>query len=68
MEREFKEAMLRKFAEDDKLEQLAQQKRRMKEIEHKREVERLWQEKVEQYHAEKQRELEEFRRKQEEEK
>lgn len=34
--------MLDKFAEDDKLEQLNQQKRRMKELEHKKEVERLW--------------------------
>jgi hypothetical protein len=30
--------MLRKFAEQDKLEQMAQQKRRLKEQEHKREV------------------------------
>ena len=30
--------MLDKFAKEDKLEQLAQQKRRMKEQEHKREI------------------------------
>jgi hypothetical protein len=30
--------MLQKFAEQDKLEQLAQQKKRLKEQEHKREV------------------------------
>ena len=37
-EEEYKTAMLKKFAEDEKLEQLHQQKRRMKELEHKREV------------------------------
>lgn len=41
--------MLEKFAEEDRLEQLAQHKRRLKEQEHKREVERLWQEKLEKY-------------------
>ena len=30
--------MIKKFAEDDKLEQLGQQKRRVKEIEHKKEA------------------------------
>lgn len=30
--------MMERFAEEDKLEQMAQQKRRMKEIEHKKEV------------------------------
>lgn len=30
--------MLEKFAEDDKLEQMNQQKRRMRELEHKKEV------------------------------
>ncbi len=34
--------MMNKFAKEDKLEQLAQQKRRMKELEHKREIEKLW--------------------------
>lgn len=33
--------MLRKFAEDDRLEQMNAQKRRMKQLEHKRAVERL---------------------------
>ena len=30
--------MMERFAQEDKLEQMAQQKRRMKEIEHKKEV------------------------------
>lgn len=47
MEEQFRRTMLEKFANDDKLEQLAQQKRRLKEQEHKREVERLWLEKLE---------------------
>lgn len=38
MEKEFRTRMLDKFANDDKLEQLAQNKRRMKEVEHKKEV------------------------------
>jgi hypothetical protein len=33
---------MEKFAEYEKLEQMNQQKRRMKELDHKREVERLW--------------------------
>lgn len=38
METEFRAKMLEKFAKEDRLEQLAQQKRRMKEQEHKREI------------------------------
>jgi hypothetical protein len=53
METEFRRNMLEKFAREDKLEQLAQQKRRMKEVEHKREIERLWQEKLNAYRLEK---------------
>lgn len=56
IEDEFKEQMLKKFAEDDRIEQMNAQKRRMKELEHKKEVERLWQEKLEMY--KKQREME----------
>lgn len=52
--------MLEKFAREDKLEQLAQQKRRMKELEHKKEVERMWLERLSAYRAEKEREQEEF--------
>lgn len=49
MEVEFRVNMMNKFAKEDKLEQLAQQKRRMKEHEHKREVEGLWLEKLNAY-------------------
>merc|ERR1711959_640155 len=46
---EFRQAMLAKFAEEDRLEQLSAQRRRMKQLEHKREVERLLQERREAY-------------------
>ena len=46
MEEEFKIKMAEKFAEDERLEQMNAQKRRMREQEHKREIERLWQEKL----------------------
>jgi hypothetical protein len=40
-EREFRQAMLEKFARDDRLEQMSAQKRRMRGLEHGREVEDL---------------------------
>ena len=40
---------MEKFAADDKLDQLNAQKRRMKELEHKKEIERLWQARLQQY-------------------
>ena len=43
------------------------QKRRMRELEHKREIERLWQEKLAIYRAQRDMELEERRAKEEEE-
>jgi hypothetical protein len=43
------------------------QKRRMRELEHKREIERLWQEKLEVYRAQREIELEEKRLKEEDE-
>ena len=46
MEEEFKKKLMEKFAEDERLEQMNAQRRRMRELEHKREVERLWQEKL----------------------
>lgn len=46
LEEDFKQKLLAKFAEDERLEQMAQQKRRMRELEHRREVERLWQDKL----------------------
>lgn len=41
--------MMEKFAEDDRIDQMNAQKRRMKELEHKREVERLWNDKLQLY-------------------
>jgi hypothetical protein len=55
MEMEFRRNMMDKFSKEDKLEQLAQQKRRMKEQEHKREIERLWQERLLAFRIEKER-------------
>ena len=46
MEDEFKRKLMDKFAEDERLEQMNAQRRRMRELEHKREVVRLWQEKL----------------------
>eukprot|EP00842_Homolaphlyctis_polyrhiza_P001011 jgi/Hompol1/1910/HPOL_000225-RA len=40
-EEEFRQKMMAKFAEDDRLDQVNQQKRRMKQIEHKRAVDAL---------------------------
>ena len=59
MEEEFKMKLLQKFAEDERLEQMNAQKRRMRELEHKREIERLWQEKLAIYRAQREMELEE---------
>lgn len=35
-----------KFAEDERLEQMNAQKRRMRELEHKREIEGIWNERL----------------------
>lgn len=40
-EEAFRRMMMAKFAEDDRIEQMNAQKRRMKQLEHKREVEKL---------------------------
>ena len=48
---------MQKFAEDERLEQMNAQKRRMREQDHKREIERLWQDRLAVYGA--QREIEE---------
>lgn len=58
LEDEYKTAMLKKFAVDEKLEQMHQQKRRMKELEHKREVEKMWIERLRLYREERDKELE----------
>jgi hypothetical protein len=67
MEDEFKSKMAEKFAEDERLEQMNAQKRRMREQEHKREIERLWQEKLAVYRVQREQEWEEKRLKQEQE-
>lgn len=54
--------MLEKFSRQDKIEQMAQQKRRMKEVEHKREIERLWQEKLNAFREQKDQEHQEYQR------
>jgi len=67
MEDEFKRKMAEKFAEDERLEQMNAQRRRMKELEHKREIERLWQEKLAVYRVQREQEWEERRLKEEQE-
>jgi len=56
MEQEFKIKMAEKFAEDERLEQMNAQKRRMREQEHKRQIEKLWQEKLAVYQAQREQE------------
>lgn len=55
-EDQFRQQMLAKFAEDDRIEQMNAQKRRLKQAEHKRAVESLLQERRAQYAAERERE------------
>ena len=50
--------MLAKFAEDDKIEQMNAQKRRMKQLEHKRAVGQLLEDRKQQFAADRERELE----------
>ena len=56
MEDEFKIKMAEKFAEDERLEQMNAQKRRMRELQHKRDIEKLWQEKLAVYRAQREQE------------
>ncbi|XP_010074952.1 PREDICTED: meiosis-specific nuclear structural protein 1, partial [Pterocles gutturalis] len=58
-EEAFRQQMLAKFAEDDRIEQLNAQKRRMKQLEHRRAVEKLIEDRRKQFVADKKRELEE---------
>merc|ERR1719263_228331 len=51
--------MLEKFAEDDRIDQLNAQKRRMKQLEHRREIERLLELRREKYEQERASELQE---------
>lgn len=60
MEDEFKRKLMEKFAEDERLEQMNAQRRRMREQEHKREVERLWQEKLAIYQQQRDLEIQEL--------
>ena len=60
MEDEFKRKLMEKFAEDERLEQMNAQRRRMREQEHKREVERLWQEKLAIYKQQRDLEIQEL--------
>jgi len=60
MEEIFTAKLMQKFAEDERLEQMNDQKRRMREQEHKREIERLWAEKLAVYHAQRELEMQEF--------
>lgn len=55
----FRKQMLAKFAEDDRIEQMNAQKRRMKQLEHRRAVEKLLEDRRKQFIADKERELEE---------
>ena len=59
MEDEFKQKLMEKYAEDERLEQMNAQKRRMRQLEHKREIERLWQEKLKIYREQRDLELQE---------
>jgi len=59
MEDEFKRKLMEKFAQDERLEQMNAQKRRMRELEHKREIERLWTERLAIYKAQRELELQE---------
>merc|ERR1712216_534983 len=58
-ENRFREQLMAKFAEDDRIEQLNEHKRRMKIQTHKREVERLVKEKHAMYELDRQQEFEE---------
>ncbi|NWH43005.1 MNS1 protein, partial [Fregata magnificens] len=58
-EEAFRQQMLAKFAEDDRIEQMNAQKRRMKQLEHRRAVEKLIEDRRKQFIADKERELEE---------
>jgi hypothetical protein len=61
MEEVFKVKMAEKFAEDERLEQMNANKRRLKEQEHKREIEKLWSEKLTIYREQREEEIEQRR-------
>merc|ERR1719191_1799657 len=66
-EEAFRQQLMDKFAQDARLEQLNASRRRMMIMGHKREVERLLQERRKMYEAERNQELEERQRNKEEE-
>merc|ERR1711959_562697 len=66
-EEHFREQLMAKFAEDDRVSQLNDAKRRMKIQKHKREVERLIKEKQAMYELDRQQEIEENQKGREEE-
>lgn len=49
----FRQAMMDKFAEDDRIDQMNAQRRRRKQLEHKREVEKLIEDRRRQHEADK---------------
>lgn len=49
----FRRVMMDKFAEDDRIDQMNARRRRMKQLEHKREVEKLIEERRRQHEADK---------------
>ncbi len=60
MEGEFKKKLMEKFSQDERLEQFNAQRRRAKEIELKKEIEKQWQEKLKQYKLQKEQELQDL--------
>uniref|UniRef100_A0A6G1R729 Meiosis-specific nuclear structural protein 1 n=1 Tax=Hypotaenidia okinawae TaxID=2861861 RepID=A0A6G1R729_9GRUI len=56
-EEAFRQQMLAKFAEDDRIEQMNAQKQRMKQLEHRRAVEKLIEDRRKRFIADKEREL-----------
>lgn len=61
---QFRQEMLAKFAEDDRIEQMNAQKRRMKQLEHRRAVEGLIEDRRKQFEAEKAAEMQEIEQEQ----
>jgi hypothetical protein len=57
MEAVFKEKLMQKFAEDERLEQLTQAKRREREAQHAKDVEELWVQRLEIYQQQREAEI-----------
>merc|ERR1712178_679178 len=54
---QYRKQMMEKLAEDDRIEQMNAQKRRMKQLDHKRAVEKLLEDRLARFEAEREREL-----------